>query len=55
MSEDATRYDTIAAAEAALTQAGFKRDVQSAMWVSGNDRAKVIRDSGDGKFLISRR
>lgn len=55
MSEDATRFDTVAAAEKALTDAGFTRNIGAAMWINGNVRAKVIRDSGSNKFVISQK
>lgn len=48
-------YDTIAAAEAALTQNGFTRDVQQAVWVhpSLRERAKVVRTEG-AKFILQK-
>ena len=47
-----TPYDTIAAAEAELTTAGYKRDVQRAMWINGNSQARVVRNPVTNKFHI---
>jgi len=46
-------YDTVAAAERALIAAGYHRDASAAVWVNGNQRAKVTHNPADRKFYIS--
>lgn len=49
---EATTYPTIAAAEVVLVQAGYKRDVQRALWVNeAGATAKVVRDGA--RFTIA--
>ncbi len=54
MADEPQTYNTVAAAEAALTQAGFVRDASQAVWVhpSMRDRAKVVRQGA--KFILQR-
>lgn len=46
-------YPTIAAAEQAILNAGYSRDVSRALWVNpAGKTAKVVRDE-NGKFYVS--
>lgn len=45
-------YATIALAEAAITAAGYVRDAQRHIWVSGTKTAKVVRTPDNLQFRI---
>lgn len=51
MATERVYYDRVAKAEKAITDAGYTRDNQRHVWVSGTKTAKVMREEPD-KFYI---
>lgn len=45
-------YPTIAAAEAAIVAAGYKRDVQRALWVNVAGKTAKVKYDSPGKFYV---
>lgn len=51
-----TTFATIAEAEKAITDAGYRRDSQRHVWVSpiSNTTVKVVRDNATMKFYLQK-